>query len=157
MIHPDLLKNGFLTDFFPIDPIVKTYLESQNYQALDLYFKESLKKEGDFFKFLTKFFPVNFIEYIIAIREAPLDEDGIWHDDGSRLFGFSLSLNQNPSNIEGGELLFKLKNSDTLHQFPPQPFGIIIIFLTGIYGYEHKVCQVSKGKRTVIAGWGSNL
>jgi len=51
----------------------------------------------EFFQSILDF---QFCEHIIAIRKAPGDEEGIWHDDGSRSLGFSLSLNLNHIKIK---------------------------------------------------------
>ena len=54
----------------------------------------TIKELNNIFEFLKQFHDFNFIEFIISIRDSQneWEEDGIWHDDGSRVFAFSLSL-----------------------------------------------------------------
>ncbi len=95
------------------------------------------------------------IEFIISIRssfEFP-DEDGIWHDDGSRKFAFSLSLTLEPEQVVGGVLEIRPKGADASHRIPTPKFGKMIVFATGQTGYEHKINRVSEGERIIIAGW----
>lgn len=153
-LRTQLMNNGFLLIEFPFSSELKSLVESSDFLNLDRLFLKELSNDGRYFHFFKQFFEINRMEHIIALREAPLDDDGIWHDDGSRHFGFSLSLNLNPETISGGQLLFKAKEDNNIKQFGPLPFGEVIIFLSGLYGYEHKVNQVTAGKRLVIAGWG---
>jgi hypothetical protein len=155
-MNKELLKNGFIELNLPFCEEFKSFVLNNDYEQLDRCFLEMTKPTGRLYSFLKEQCDFVYLEHIIALRSAPLDEDGIWHDDGSRIFGFSLSLNLNPEKITGGELYFRLKNSEDLTIFSPRPFGKIIIFLTGQFGYEHKVTQVTSGKRLVVAGWGSN-
>jgi hypothetical protein len=152
-----LLLQGYTTEDFPISPIVLEWLQKEKWAELDQYFLEISKEDGLLRKFLSHYLDFHVLEHIIAIRrsnqDGEIDEDGIWHDDGSRFLGFSLSLNLNPASILGGELRFKRKDSDQLQIFAPQPYGKIVLFLSGIYGYEHMVSAVTKGERIVIAGW----
>jgi len=158
-LKKQLFSQGYIKLQVQLPSKVKTWIEEKNYLALDQYFLEIGKTGGELFLLLNAFHAIEFIEHIIAIRTAPYDEDGIWHDDGSRAIAFSLSLNQNPSTIDGGDLHFKQKKDSYEKSFiniiPPQEFGTCIIFLTGIWGYEHQVGMVTKGERIVIAGWGS--
>lgn len=151
--NTQLLEQGYILTDFPLDKVVLEYVLQQNWAALDQHFLDISKKDGQLRNFLLEYLDFETLEHIIAIRRAPEDDDGIWHDDGSRFVGFSLSLNRSPESIVGGELLFKKKNADRSMTFPPQPFGKIVIFLTGIFGYEHKVNAVTSGERIVIAGW----
>ena len=146
---------GFIKIKFPYAHELHPFVIEENFKELDLFLLKEFLPTGRYFQFFQDYFPVNSIEHIIAMRLAPHDEDGIWHDDGSRLYGFSLSLNLLPESIVGGELLFKAKDNTETTTFPPLPFGELVIFLTGEFGFEHKVCQVTAGKRLVIAGWGS--
>ena len=148
-----LLDTGFILLNFPLDSIVLTLLLDENWKELDQYFLDISKKEGQLREFLLDFVEFETLEHIIAIRSAPDDEDGIWHDDGSRILGFSLSLNISPETITGGELRFKSKNSHDSEVFPPLPYGKVVLFLSGLSGYEHMVSVVTRGKRIVIAGW----
>lgn len=154
-----LIKNTKLNDVgfcivdFPLAPKVLEMLQNENWKALDDYFLEISTPGGLLRTFLEDFLDFQTLEHIIAIRSAPDDEDGIWHDDGSRFLGFSLSLNLNPQAIVGGELLFKKKDNPHTEIIKPLPYGQMILFLSGIYGYEHMVSAVTKNKRVVIAGW----
>jgi len=128
-------------------------LLEKKWKELDQYFLQISKPGGQLRHFFNDYLDYEKLEHIIAIRTAPDDEDGIWHDDGSRFLGFSLSLNLHPETIEGGNLSFKKKEEKDGVAFPPQPYGTIIIFLSGLSGYEHMVSAVTKGERIVIAGW----
>lgn len=138
---------------FPLEEKVRSFVIEKKWKELDQYFLDISRTGGSLRHFLNEFLDYETLEHIIAIRTAPEDEDGIWHDDGSRFAGFSLSLNLSPEKIEGGELLFRTKGENEAVVFPPQPYGTMIIFLSGLSGYEHKVNAVTKGERIVIAGW----
>jgi hypothetical protein len=148
-----LLETGFVLTQFPLEAKVLELLQEELWNDLDHYFLEISRPGGVLRNFLLEFLDFHLLEHIIAIRKAPLDEEGIWHDDGSRHLGFSLSLNRKCDQISGGELAFKKKEGPTGHIFSAQPYGTIILFLSGLYGYEHRVSAVTKGERIVIAGW----
>jgi hypothetical protein len=148
-----LRENGFIIVDFPLQENVLDFVKSSCWDQLDKYFLDISVEGGQLRNVLLNFVDFKTLEHIISIRRAPDDEDGIWHDDGSRELGFSLSLNLNCQNIDGGELRFKKKDSQTTHVFKPQPYGKMILFLSGIYGYEHMVGAVTQGERIVIAGW----
>lgn len=156
-LYNQLMSEGFLELEFELKPIIKELVISENYLELDQFFKNECQPKGNLYQFLNAIFPINHLEHIIAVRSSPDDEDGIWHDDGSRHLGFSLSLNIDPATILGGNLEFKLKTNSNAHIFSPRRYGTIIIFLTGQFGYEHKVTRVEVGVRKVIAGWGSRI
>ncbi len=142
-----------LLDFY-LDEKFKELVLSKNWAKLDQLIFDLTASGSPLHQLLRHQLDFSSIEHIIAIRSAPGDEDGIWHDDGSRLLGFSLSLNLDPEKIIGGHLLFKLKESNVEPViYPPQPWGKLIIFLSGLSGYEHKVTAVTEGHRIVIAGW----
>jgi hypothetical protein len=160
----NLLKNMlqdcgyFVIDFFAMFALeeiaqVKNEVSTQNWMALDQRVQRWNQRDGVLFKFLTQFTNFSTMEHIIAIRQSPDDEDGIWHDDGSRVLAYSLSFNLNPNEITGGELLFRKKNCEHLEKISPLPFGQMVVFLTGTSGYEHKVCAVTTGQRIISAGW----
>lgn len=95
-------------------------------------------------------------ELMLALREGPqtLDDEGIWHDDASRDMAFSLSLNSRPEDIIGGNLHIRSKEfPENNFNIPTQPWGNIIIFATGRYGWDHKVNRVTHGNRLVLVGW----
>ena len=155
--NKSLLENGFIVLDFPLPDLVLNLIHNENWRELDQYFLDISKEDGVLKHFLSEHLDFKILEHIIAIRTDFLDnipdEDGIWHDDGSRFLGFSLSLNLDPLSIAGGELRFRTKNSPTLNVFAPLPYGKVVLFLSGIFGYEHMVSAVTKGRRIVIAGW----
>lgn len=103
-------------------------------------------------KNINESFIIKKTEFITPLRTPP-DEDGIWHDDGSREMAFSIGLNLQPKNIEGGKFLFREKGTEEYLEFPPLAWGQLLIFATGTDGFEHRVLKVTKGQRLVIAGW----
>jgi hypothetical protein len=152
---PELFQNGFHLSYFPLGEDVKELVQNENWEQLDQKFKELVRKDGVLYNFLQKYHDFNEIEFIISIRDARNDweEDGIWHDDGSRVFAFSLSLTIDSKKVKGGRLQVRPKKSDNFFEIPTPEFGGIILFLTGLYGFEHKIHQVKEGKRIIIAGW----
>lgn len=153
--HPELFQNGFHVTYFPLGDDVKEIVQKEDWEKLDQTFKDLVKPEGRLFRFLNTFHDFNEIEFIISIRDSAneWEEDGIWHDDGSRVFAFSLSLTLEPEKIEGGRLGVRRKEEEACLEIPTPGFGTIILFLTGLYGFEHKIHQVKKGRRIIIAGW----
>ncbi len=152
---PELFNTGFHLTFFPLQEEIKNFVLSQNWQALDLAIKELTKKEGRLFKFLNTYHEFNEIEFIISVRDSDneWEEDGIWHDDGSRFFAFSLSLTYDANLIKGGRLGIRQKGAERFMEIPTPEAGGIILFLTGLYGFEHRIHEVKAGKRIIIAGW----
>lgn len=151
--NPNLEKNGYILTEFPLEHCVLNFVRNRQWKELDNYFLQISRPNGILYSFLEEYLSFRSIDHIIAIRSAPNDDEGIWHDDGSRHLGFSLSLNIDPSSIGGGELRFRKKATDQSTQFSPLPYGMIVLFLTGLYGYEHQVGAVTRGERIVIAGW----
>ncbi len=94
------------------------------------------------------------IEHMLALRDGgdPEEEDGIWHDDGSRVLAFSWSLNffGQPG---GGTLGIRPRGTTNEIELGPFDPGTLIIFQTGIDGFEHRTSRVTHGKRLVCAGW----
>jgi hypothetical protein len=153
--RPELFQNGFHLSFFTLGDEIRVLVEEEKWEQLDLEFQKLTKRDGRLFQFLSQFHDFNEIEFIISIRDSlnEWEEDGIWHDDGSRVFAFSLSLTLNADTITGGRLAVREKGSERYLEIPTPSFGTIILFLTGVYGYEHKIHQVLTGKRIIIAGW----
>ena len=149
-----LLKTGFLIRSFSLPNEIKSLVEIKNWNAIDEYFKKITNHDGMLFNFLKQFHDFDSIEFIISYRTSdnPDEEDGIWHDDGSRLMAFSLSLTLHAPNL-GGKLSFRKKGAIQEEKIPTPKFGEMIIFLTGIYGFEHKTNAVLDGERLIIAGW----
>lgn len=94
------------------------------------------------------------LEHMLALREGdnPEEEEGIWHDDSSRVLAFSVSLNfwELPT---GGTLGIRPLGSSAGLELGPYPPGTVIVFQTGQGGFEHRTSQVLKGRRLVCAGW----
>lgn len=160
--HLEHKKNRLFQDGFVSFPLILSeniglYCHEKKWQSLDDTFLKETKKGKPLFELLNFFHPIDSIEFIISLRESKneWEEDGIWHDDGSRQIAFTLSLTHSEEIQEGGILEIKRKEDSLSHSIPTPPFGHIIIFLTGIHGYEHKINKVEKGSRLIIAGWGS--
>lgn len=96
------------------------------------------------------------LELMLAKRQGPQDEEdeGIWHDDASRDLAFSLSLNESPQTIVGGELgLRRKQNPQEISFIETQPWGTMLVFHTGKKGWDHKITRVTSGNRLVLVGW----
>lgn len=132
---------------------IKNQVLMSDYQTLDQSLGNLLKPNGELYQSLSKVTEIFKTEYLIAVRSGADDEDGIWHDDGSRDLAFTLSLVLDLGQLEGGELLFKKKESDNIIIIPTAPYGTLTIIKTGKEGYEHRVKKVTKGKRIICAGW----
>lgn len=145
--------SGLIETTFPLTEEILSALDSEDWRKLDDLFKEACKPSGILWNFLQQYLDFHGLEHIIAIRSAPDDEDGIWHDDGSRILGFSLSLTKNSDSVVGGLLELKKKDEEMGLSLKTRPLETILIFLTGVYGYEHRVTAVREGRRIVIAGW----
>lgn len=150
-----LMNTGFHLTYFTLSEEIRNMVRDEKWEELDKSFKELTTPQGRLFQFLRTFHDFQSIEFIISIRDADheWEEDGIWHDDGSRIFAFSLSLTENAGAIEGGRLGIKRKKEETYTMIPTPEFGGMIVFLTGLYGFEHKIHRVTRGKRIIIAGW----
>lgn len=153
--RPELFQQGFHLSYFPLGEKVRNLVEQNAWEEVDLEFKQLTSPEGALFQFLKEFHEFSVIEFIISIRDAAneWEEDGIWHDDGSRIFAFSLSLTTNPDSLEGGRLGIRRKGEESTRLIPTPSLGGIILFLTGLYGFEHKTHRVTQGRRVIIAGW----
>lgn len=153
--RPELFEQGFHLTSFPLSETLLCLIKEEQWLEVDRYFKQLTQHDGELFSFLKKFHEFENIEFIISIRDAQnsWEEDGIWHDDGSRFFAFSLSLTLNPQHMRGGKLGIRRKGLEDFIQIPTPSAGEIIMFLTGLYGFEHKIHKVIEGKRIIIAGW----
>jgi len=135
---------------------IKRAVKEQNWNLLDEEFTKLVKPNAPFFNELKHFFPeIKEVEFIISLRSSlnEHEEDGIWHDDGSRVFAFSLGLNLGPEKIKGGKLLLRKKGEESYQELASPKYGECYFFKTGVWGYEHKICQVTQGERLIIAGW----
>lgn len=124
---------------------------SENWTALDQLMQETVHIELK--PFLQQFKKFDSIEHMLAQRlgEDPDEEDGIWHDDSSRVLAFSWSMNfwGLPT---GGSLGIREFGKNEI-ELGPYPAGKLIVFHTGIDGFEHRTGKVLKGRRLVCAGW----
>lgn len=158
MTTPNLKSQALIDDHIVFIPLelpkeVHQYLDEKNYLQLDQWVLKEIAKEGLIFNCLKSLLDFSYIKSIIAIRTAGLDEEGIWHDDGSRILGFSLSLTRENQTVAGGHLEFRSKGETAFRSIPTQKMGTLICFKTGVYGFEHRVSRVTSGERIVIAGW----
>jgi hypothetical protein len=153
ILDSELIDKNIIQKSYPLPIEIIEYVKSENWQGIDQYFLEAERPGGTLFEFMKPFLTFSSIEHIISIRTTPDDEDGIWHDDGSRILGFTLSLTPNPDKIVGGHLRFRKKCESEFISLPIRPLGEMLIFKTGIYGFEHMVSAVTQGKRVLVAGW----
>lgn len=153
--RPELFQNGFHLTYFTLGDEIPLLVKKEDWKGLDTAVKELTKKDGRLFKFLNTYHDFNEIEFIISVRDATneWEEDGIWHDDGSRFFAFSLSLTTDSNLIKGGRLGIRQKGTERFMEIPTPEAGGIILFLTGLYGFEHRIHEVKAGNRIIIAGW----
>jgi hypothetical protein len=145
---------GYIFTSIDLPTELVKYVEESDYESIDKLFHKLTSKEGCLFKFLAQYEKFAEIEFIISLREAvnEWEEDGIWHDDGSRKLAFSLSI-YNTDQTEGGVLEIRKKGEVESKKIPPFNYGEIVVFKTGTSGFEHKINQVTKGQRLIIAGW----
>lgn len=136
---------------------IRQAVSDRNWDELDRLIRQETLVGGSIFSKLSSYRRFEQIEFIISIRSSSLgypDEDGIWHDDGSRLLAFSLSLTSNPGAIDGGVLEIRKRNTPGLRWKISTPdFGTMVVFATGRDGFEHKINRVVAGERIIIAGW----
>jgi hypothetical protein len=133
---------------------LKKLILEENYNALDKCLGDLLKEDGLIYQALLPFGTIKKTEYLIAIREEGSDEDGIWHDDGSRDLAFTLSLVLDLQQLKGGILLFREKNNHSnLQRISTPTYGTLTVIKTGKDNYEHRVEKVTSGKRIICAGW----
>ena len=157
--QPELFENGFYLTGLSLAPEVKEWVLRKEWNLIDHYFKVQTLPGGSIFQKLLEFHDFDRIETMISIREAvnEWEEDGIWHDDGSRVFAFSLSLNMESHAIGGGTLELRRKNDRNVSSIPTPGFGTAILFLTGIHGFEHRTRKVETGTRIMLVGWCSRF
>jgi len=149
----ELFKKGYTQLFYPLSENIKNFVKEQNWEKLDQSFHKLMEKGGTLRSKLLEYHDFEHFELMLAVRDSSVEE-GIWHDDGSRSFAFTLSLTLEHLKVQGGSLLFRKKGEpEQLTELPTQEFGALTLFLTGQYGYEHKVSAMSSGKRVVLVGW----
>ena len=149
----DLENQGYCLVKMNLPEALRELVSNENWSELDAEFFKLTAKDGLIFQTLRLFRDFQSIEFIISLRDAnnEWEEDGIWHDDGSRLLAFSLSLTLNSP--KGGVLEFRKKGECNSNKIPTPTYGEMIVFKTGVEGYEHKINQVTEGQRLIIAGW----
>lgn len=150
-VKTKLFTNGYNSQLWEVpSPWIKA-INAKDWSELDQLAAFSLSPEGQLFCKISKFCPIKKVEHILSLRSCP-DEQGIWHDDGSRDLAFSLSLSLEA--FEGMGLSLRQKNrQDTAISLGPRDFGVLTCFLTGANGYEHRTEEVLSGERLVLAGW----
>lgn len=155
--NPPLSEIGFLLTSIELPAQVAAAVTARNWPELDALIHAECRPGGGIYSRLCEYGEFSEIEYLIAIRSSDQepDEDGIWHDDGSRTLAFSLSLNFDPETIEGGKLEIKKRteSESSAKAIPTPPYGTAIVFATGRDGFEHRIRKVSRGERIIIAGW----
>ncbi|MBD64401.1 MAG: hypothetical protein CME62_04295 [Halobacteriovoraceae bacterium] len=150
--HNDLKEQGYTQLSVKVPESINEAVMKKNYVKLDQLMAQALEpQKGWLSLILLNFTQFSKTEYIISLREAGENEEGIWHDDGSRILAFSLSLTLDE--VGGGILEFRKKGSKDSMQIKTPPFGDMIVFKTGHEGYEHKINEVTQGSRLIIAGW----
>lgn len=152
-----LEDDGFLLRSLELPAHIRSFVEKRDWPALDASIRVATQPEGVIFEELLKLTSFKEIEFIISIRsslEFP-DDDGIWHDDGSRVLAFSLSLTLDHAAVGGGRLEIQKRGQldPVSKSIPTPPFGTMIVFATGQSGFEHKINKVTQGERIIIAGW----
>lgn len=153
ILCPKLKKLGLVSRHFTFSKEIEEAVYQEDWNYLDKKFKQHLEGPSKIRTYLAEMAQFTSIEHLLALRKPP-DEDGIWHDDGSRTMGFSISLNLNPKLIKGGRFQLRMKGkTETLRYIIPGEFGLVTCFLTGKYGLEHRVEAVSEGKRLMLVGW----
>jgi hypothetical protein len=152
-----LKTQGYFLTRVTLPALIEQQVIARDWVGLDREIRIQALPGGVIFEALRPHAEFTQIEFIISIRsslEYP-DEDGIWHDDGTRVLAFSLSLTRDPAAIEGGRLEIRKRftpQAQTAEIFTP-PFGSMVIFATGHHGFEHRITRVAAGERIIIAGW----
>ena len=149
------LPKGFCLDFLNISQVIVECIKKNDWNIVDKEFQALTSPGGQIYQHLLSYIQFNNIEYMISIRDSEneWEEDGIWHDDGSRVLAFSLSLTLNSHELEGGHLGIRKKGEVEYQKILTPEIGNMIVFLTGVHGFEHKIHAVTKGRRIMLVGW----
>jgi hypothetical protein len=160
MNSKDLIASrGYLLVSIELPANLRQAVEHRDWVLVDELIRKEATPGGVIFKEMRKYTDFSEIEFIISIRSSRVepDEDGIWHDDGSRVLAFSLSLTLDHEGVEGGRLEVRRRDRQgTLYSsefVPTPPYGTMIVFATGLMDFEHKINKVTQGERVIIAGW----
>jgi hypothetical protein len=157
-----IAQRGYILSAIELPGALKAAIESRDWVKVDEIVRQETLPGGAIFQELLKYAHFSEIEFIISIRSSlqEPDEDGIWHDDGSRVLAFSLSLTLDSNGVEGGRLEMRKRartaseaSSLATESIATPPYGTAIIFATGWQGFEHKINRVTGGERIIIAGW----
>jgi hypothetical protein len=152
-----IASQGYCLVNVHLPPLIRQQVLTRKWEDLDRAIRGETLEGGIIFDELQKYEKFSEIEFIISIRSSreQKDEDGIWHDDGSRLLAFSLSLTLDHLTLEGGKLEIRKRSAHPGNSelIPTPPFGTLIVFATGYQGFEHKINYVANGERVIIAGW----
>lgn len=149
----DLARYGFCLSKIELPSSLLEEVNAKDYSLIDKTFHGLTSKDGLLYQYLQNFCEFTEIEFIISLRSSKneWEEDGIWHDDGSRKLAFSLSLTLEMP--VGGVLEFRKKGETESQKIETPNYSEIIIFKTGVDNYEHKINKVENGERLIIAGW----
>jgi 2OG-Fe(II) oxygenase superfamily len=153
----NLQTDGYFLKPIGLPESVKAHVAQRDWKALDQAIHVETRPGGVIFEELRPYSQFTEIEFIISIRSSLQlpDDDGIWHDDGSRVLAFSLSLTLDHLGVQGGRLEVQKRGqlAPVSKVIPTPPFGTMIVFATGQMGFEHKINKVTQGERIIIAGW----
>ncbi|MFM7202395.1 MAG: 2OG-Fe(II) oxygenase [Myxococcota bacterium] len=149
-----LERLGYCLDAHPLPERVREALRAHDWVTLDRRLGELLQPTGGLWHHLQQYLTFESVEYILSVRDSadPDQEDGIWHDDGSRRLACTLSLTEDAIKLEGGCLGIRPKGGVGV-LLPTPPLGELIVYQTGVAGYEHKIHRVTAGCRVVAALW----
>lgn len=153
-----LATRGYLLETLDLPPEIRAAVLARDWPLLDRLMRVETNPGGAVFERLRAHASFTKIEFIISIRSSLVepDEDGIWHDDGSRVLAFSLSLTLDPGALVGGKLEIRPRGAPDdarTENLPTPPWGTMIVFATGVSGFEHRINRVDQGERIIIAGW----
>lgn len=145
--------DGYVIEEIMLPHQTRSLVIAQDWKKLDQLMAYLVAPTGHVFEKLKKYASFNSIEHMLALRDGanPEEEDGIWHDDSSRVLAFSLSLNFYGLPT-GGELEIRPRQGEGKMLGPYGP-GRMIVFRTGKDNFEHRTHKVQSGLRLVCAGW----
>ena len=111
---------GHFKDQLNLSDHIKQLVYEQKWEELDALLMQATAADGVIYQYMSQFVKFTKMEFIIAVRDAKneWEEDGIWHDDGSRVMAFTLSLTIDAEKIEGGVLELRQRGSTESIKFP---------------------------------------
>lgn len=145
---------GYLLTEIALPPITRSLVIAQQWENLEKLMGALLLPGAGLRKGLERHKSFTSVEHMLALRDGANseEEDGIWHDDSSRVLAFSLALNFFGL-PEGGQLEIRRRGEESGVALGPFEPGRLIIFNTGLDGFEHRTRKVTAGLRLVCAGW----